>query len=310
MNILKRIVSFSALLALILGNAPVFAATFADESMSREFDSLFSGRNALFQLTTESRASIAMRVKWTGDSDDYTTAPTVTVAAGGDMTFNIDAAVDPEIGYTTEVTVLGIIDLSTPAAGVDTYGELEDIINATDTWECLLVDAMRSDLTNNTLYTRAETTTGLEDAEGLPLYFDQAIATNTAEDFVFSLSIGPEWMPVEYFGGTALTERIMDPTDSSATTYRAQLNSIDANGTLASGASYVEVWFVHGATEVLVYSDVGSATTVAYSEDFKGTSSDPIIAPAGWKIVVRYCSDTAGFSAGNMQINGKIWGSN
>lgn len=301
---MKRVMIILVLLFALTG--PSFAETYSSW-MERRALGISMHRNAEFQSTTERAASEGIRIKWVGD-DDYTTAPSVTVAAGGDITFQVDGAVDPDIGWTTEATELGVLDLSTPDSTIDTIGEMVDIINASSNWEALIVDAMRSDSTNNTFYTKSETSTGLSNSEGIPLYLDAAVALDSGSDYAFTLSIGPEWTPEEIISGTDLLERIMDPTSSLVQDWQAELHSISANGTFASGSSWVDVYFVNkDGTELKVWCDSGAATTVAYSYDFLTSSREPLVAPKGWKIVVRYRSDTAALSAGYLHIAGKIY---
>jgi len=117
-------------------------------------------------LASDTAGCVAMLLKYVGTEN----SATVAVAAGGDMTFEVSAAAD------TTVNTTGSIDLSTPAAAVDTYGELVDIINASANWTAVLVDVLRSDLTDNTLYT--QTTVQCTKAEGVPLYLDSAVAAS------------------------------------------------------------------------------------------------------------------------------------
>jgi len=302
---MKRIYTLLALLVVSLLTADAFAATVYENDLAR-LEGTPIARYGSFQSTTAKGACVAMRLKWVGD-DDYTTAPSVTVASGGDVTLKVDGAVDPDTGWTTEATELGVFDLSTPHASIDTYGELRDIINASNNWQCILVDALPSDLTNNTLYTRSETSTGLLDQEGLPLFLDSGVVMNAAGDYIYSLSIGPEELPEELLNRPSLLDRVMDPPGTSPRSFRAELYEIDANGTFSSGAAYVEVWAVKGDTEVKLWHSVGSATTVAFAKYFVTNGGLPIRAPIGYKLVVRYVSDTAALSAGFLSVNGLIY---
>ena len=98
----------------------------------------------------------------------------VTVAAGGDVTLGGDN-VD---GTTTLYT----IDLSTPAAGFDTFGELEAYINNSTAghFRCYLVGVRPETITDNNLITLAAThlktgATAAVYANGLTLYGDPAV---------------------------------------------------------------------------------------------------------------------------------------
>lgn len=91
-------------------------------------------------------ASTCFLVKYRGTTVGK---PTVEVAAGGDMTFKIAGAADTTTGSPS---LDGVFDLSTPAAAVDTVGELVNLINTTGSnWVAVLVSCLASDLTNNTM---------------------------------------------------------------------------------------------------------------------------------------------------------------
>jgi hypothetical protein len=90
----------------------------------------------------------------------------ITVAAGGDITIHAD---DVDGATTTYCT----IDLSTPAAAVDTYGELEDVINGYEDLRCFLIGVLPSQSTDNTLDTLASTS--IRTTNGLTLYSDEAL---------------------------------------------------------------------------------------------------------------------------------------
>lgn len=98
----------------------------------------------------------------------------ITVAAGGDITLGGDN-VD---GTTTLYT----IDLSTPAAGIDTFGELKDSINGSTGghFRCYPLGVLPSESTDNTLaalsatHLKGSAAAGVAE-NGLTLYIDQAV---------------------------------------------------------------------------------------------------------------------------------------
>ena len=103
---------------------------------------------------------------------------TVAVAAGGDMAFTTD-------GSTADTTVngTGSIDLSTPAAGLDTMGELMDIINQSDNWAMVLLGARRASFTNNCILTVAAVDLSTQAKKDTGHYFfqDPAVVDGTSE---------------------------------------------------------------------------------------------------------------------------------
>jgi hypothetical protein len=111
------------------------------------------------------------------------TFASVAVAAGGDMTFKADdtdglTTVDPNIGCASGAqTALGIIDLSTPNAIIDTMGELVNWINqyGAGNWRAFLIGMLPSQKTDNTLVTLTESNgLAVTGDNGLTLYFDPA----------------------------------------------------------------------------------------------------------------------------------------
>jgi hypothetical protein len=102
--------------------------------------------------TSISAQEAAILIKYVGT----TTAgiPTVTVAAGGDITLEIAGVADATTGSPT---LNGIFDLSTPAAAVDTVGELVTLINTTGSnWRAVLTSGLTGDTTDNTFITLVE----------------------------------------------------------------------------------------------------------------------------------------------------------
>lgn len=115
----------------------------------------------------------------------------VAVSAAGDMTFYADdvngtTTVDPDIGIdgSGAATATGVVDLSTPHASMNTFGELAAHINKQANWRCFLIGVLNSESTDNTLATlsTAQLKTGAAAgvaANGLTLYLDQAVLLDT-----------------------------------------------------------------------------------------------------------------------------------
>lgn len=105
------------------------------------------------------------------------------VAAGGDITLFADdtdgeTTVDPLAGHASgAATTDGVIDLSTPNAAVDTYGELCDVINTFTNWRCFMIGVHADWLTDNTLDTLAVGSSHTcRSANGLTIYLDEEAA--------------------------------------------------------------------------------------------------------------------------------------
>jgi len=92
---------------------------------------------------------VAMIVQYFGDE----ASATVAVAAGGDVTFQVDAAADDGFECPVSGDLGGIMDVSDGEC--DTFGEFVDLINAdvNGDWKAVLVGALRTDSTDNTLIT-------------------------------------------------------------------------------------------------------------------------------------------------------------
>lgn len=129
---------------------------------------------------TADDTDVAMIVKYIGSS----ASADVAVAAGGDLTFRDNAVADATFECPVSGALGGIIDVSDAAC--DTMGEVVDIVNASANWRVVLIDALRSDSSNDTIKTisATEATT----AKGLVLNFDTDVA------FMVSVSL----LPFEY----------------------------------------------------------------------------------------------------------------
>jgi hypothetical protein len=136
----------------------------------------FAQQSVSKHVTSDTAGTVAMLVKYVGASVSATTD--VAVAAGGDMTFRVAGAADTAVNTVAAGSLCGAtpgtLDLSSPAATCNSMGEVVDVINASGTWIAVLVDSVRTDLTDNILQTRS-VTAGV-DARGVPLYIDSSVA--------------------------------------------------------------------------------------------------------------------------------------
>lgn len=106
---------------------------------------------------------------------------TVTVAAAtGDITLKTGPVGGSAADTTTECPVSGalggVIDVSDAAC--NTLGEVVDAINASPNWRAVIVDGLRSDSSDNTLNTLAETSAS--SAKGLAIPKDTTVALNVS----------------------------------------------------------------------------------------------------------------------------------
>lgn len=129
----------------------------------------------------------AMQIQYVGDKD----FATVEVEAAGDMLFKADdtngtTTVDPDIGIDNsgDPTALGVVDLSTPHASMNTFGELERHINSMANWRCFLIGVLRDQNTDNKLDTRAAVS--IRTDNGVTLFVDEETSGNLDQGFAIT----------------------------------------------------------------------------------------------------------------------------
>lgn len=236
----------------------------------------------MYNETTQTLTAIILQYIGPEDSG------TVAVAAGGDMTFKHgdvgSEAVDSGIGSS------GVLDLSTPAAGLDTMGELVDTINASANWRAILVGARRSDSTDNTLAALSEsqakvsTLSGRYRSAGLYIYMDEQV----------SLKCGFSITNKRYTGiYTASSQKALG--DAQDAGYQNELAALSLKSTYGSGTSAYSVYLINDATneEILLFSAAGGATTVAASLNLVSTYGSAYKAPIGYRIFVQLVNSAA-----------------
>jgi hypothetical protein len=126
-------------------------------------------------ISSDTAGSVAMIVKYIGTGSNATVA---VDAATGDIEFKVAAAADNLNIDTGSVCAGGVAaSLDVSDAQCDTFGEVVDLINASTHWRAVLVGALRTDTTNNTLTTIGATQATR--ADGLALYFDSAVSLTT-----------------------------------------------------------------------------------------------------------------------------------
>lgn len=262
--------------------------------------------------------SIAFRLKYLGASSD---GATVAIAAGGDMAFTTN-------GTTADSAVSsdGTIDLSTPAAGENTIGEVCDVINASGTWACVLVDVRPSVATDNTLSTLAETSTttglsatynldgnGVFDVEGLPVTID------TSDIAELTVGLTPAWYVNELLtvDNDDLLNRNPIPVSATASQWRAELYFARAQATYTTGAPDFEVYLAEqnadgtwgGAAEIQLVSETGAASATSITLSIADMNTDaPLRTGRGQMLFVTYDDDTtADTTAGYVDVLGLVW---
>ena len=227
--------------------------------------------------------------------------PTVEVAAGGDMTFKIATVADTTTGSASN----GIFDLSTPAAGDDTMGELVQKINSQGSnWRGVLVGCLASDLTDNALALLSATDAAAP--KGVPIYRD---VTSVSATSIFSaqaalLPPGAD-TDIRFFlsgspvGNTTGSSKVnTNPFAHTQARVQNIREKITSTGTIALfeilGVTRTYSGGTSGGNTITetvrsLYSVTGGATTVELAKDF---NTGPIVAAPGEMIVVRQRTGT------------------
>lgn len=198
----------------------------------------------------------------------------VAVASGGDMAFKAD---DTD-GITTadaNVNTTGAIDLSTPAAGVDTTGEVVDLINASTGgyWLCMLNGGLRADATDNALFTLAAAA-GAELAAGVGIMADEGVAP--------------------YRCGFSITNRKFTAVGAWSNDI-GYLNKLDAFSVkvTSTGGFTVNIYDIYdGATPTTLQNELSKtllwtenqASNTALTTNFKATYGEPLQAAIGHRL--------------------------
>ena len=222
----------------------------------------------------------------------------VAIASGGDMTLTADdvdgittvhstAGID---GAGAKVTT-GVIDLSTPHASVDTFGELNDYINALPDFRSFLIGVLPSQLTNNKLAALSACATGYN---GPTLFADAAVVA-LDQGFAFT---NDKFLYRPKQSGVA--------RDSGRTTNELCTNGLQflhVNLT-AVGDSNIEIYAIDDdlKTEVLLW-DNATATAVAEEHGATAPETGFIQAPEGKKLLV-YFDNAAANSAADVHAIG------
>lgn len=248
-------------------------------------------------VSSDTAGSVAMLIKYIGTAAASATTD-VAVAAGGDMTFRVAGVASTTInsGAVCGVTA-GTLDLSTPAGTCDTLGEVVDVINATADWRAVLVGALRTDSSDNTLTTFA--VASAMRAEGLPLYFDSAVSLTTSIALIpdncrtdIRCFMSPRGLLKENpNGGTQTDVRWIEGYSTFATTGTFNVYSVKESNKAGTGSSVIST----------LHSEVTGATGT--NKQLSQFQNYPLIGKPHEKVIVRI-TDTGASSAFNLHAYG------
>jgi hypothetical protein len=219
-------------------------------------------------------------------------------------------AADTTVGIPT---LNGTIDVSN-AAG-NTFGEVAANINASENWECTLVDVLPGWSTINTLATLAATSTGLLTREGLGLILDAAETDVLygSSTWIVPVSIGYEGLIGLVQG--RLTQKLADsltnPTQNHAPIKQVTFEKIIETVTIASGAAadtFLEVWKLatDGTASLVFGPKTTAATTVQFEYPANGLKENIVTLQPGERLIVLIKSAVAEITAANVNVQGFI----
>ncbi len=238
------------------------------------------------------------------------TGGTVTVdAASGDLTLSTGpvggSAVDTTLECPVSAPLGGVIDVSNAAC--DTLGEVVDIINGSANWRAVILDGVRSDSSNNTLITLAET--AANGVDGLGLLADSVVSLNITRALVPDEARKIGFYLDRRNPGTGSSNRF-SPNPFINT--RAAFFRLQANFT-GTGASSVKILSsrdtlsqgtVAGSAVIKTeYQETGAATTVDFTLDF---SEVGFFGPKDARLLVRYDAATT-FTAGKLFASAQLF---
>lgn len=287
-NILKFALALTAAVALaapVAAQSPVFFTT--------PVDSVAGVENA----TTGD--STCILVKYVGSTAGK---PTVEAAAGGDLTFKIAGSADTTTGSPS---LNGVFDLSTPAAAVDTMGELVTLINTTGSnWKAVLVNCLASDLTDNAIFTLSATDAS---APAGVSFFREATSASASSVFTAQAALLPAdaygdahtnirfWLTGSPVGNTTGSAKVNpDPFAGWQTFVQHIRENITSSGTVAL-FEILGVKRTYDSTGKVsdtvrrIYAETGANTTVEKVVNFH---NGPVVLAPGEIAVVRQSTGT------------------
>lgn len=212
----------------------------------------------------------------------------VAVGAGGDITFLSGTCGALVADTTLECPVSGalggVFDLSTPAAGCDTWGEVTDLINASGSWMFIPIGVLRSDATDNVAITLSETQNVMA-AKGVALLKDDTVALNVtiqlggSDDDIqtYTKQQGASHNHTFNVNNWANTStRVIDVVGTVTTAGAATVAIICSKSTFAPQTG---AWTETART---IFSQAGGASTVEFTKTYPYLECDP-----GEKLLVR-----------------------
>lgn len=242
-------------------------------------------RDVAFSVSDDN--DIAMLIRYTGSEE----SGLVEVAADGNLVFTIgDLSAE---AADTNVSTDGTIDVS--GGSEDTLGEIVDIINATDDWEAVLVDAVRSDSANDTLL----------DAGPSQAKTPEGLAINWDTDVVYSLQrlIAPDALRTDI--RSYLVNGTVNQTFPFVGT-RGAVRYLSGLSTYGSGNSVFQLISTDdNGTDSVVFSKAAGATTVD-ADGIALTTEGEYVGNRSERLVARL-DNSAAMATATLRGNGRLF---
>lgn len=238
--------------------------------------------------------AVGLLVRYTGSQESGTVEVAVTT---GDITFKVGAlgaeAADTAVGLPTKN---GIYDVSNAAA--DTFDEIVADINASGTWQAVLVDIPGGLSSNAALVTKSATQA--KTPKGVQLLTDTSQIFYTgrliAPD-VFRSDIRVHDVDYEFLQKGSGVKKVADGNVYKNT--RGVLVRARAVSTYATGTSQLRVY----SNNQIVWQEDGGATTAEKKFDF---SQDPVYSAASGEVLRVVLFNSAAMSSSGLHGQGAL----
>jgi len=250
----------------------------------------YTAKGPIAGTSTVVDTDVALYVQYVGTA---TTKPTIQVSSAGDIQFEVAGVVDATVACP-EAGVTGIIDVSD--GDCDTMIEVVNAINkGGSNWRAVLVSALGTDSSNDSLATLSETDTNVR--IGAPLYYDTNFAGSTP---VVTALVTPVYNPADgsfffqgpggglnvnpFRGATSFLSGVSEKKTSTGTIAATVVYGVfrEYRGNPTSGFDLYEVIRT-------VWSQTGGATATQATLDF---SNFPLVSTPGEAFLARIGSST------------------
>lgn len=273
-NLITRLGITSLGLGALMLLAGVLGSTFPTPVSADNYGYLtnFIRQEPAGKAITAVSTDVTLLIKYVGAQSG-----TVTVAAGGDITFKEGLAGAETASTSFECPVSGALGgvITVANAACDTLGEVVDTINGACTgcvstnWRAVILSGLRSDSSNDTLAALSETAATAAGGIGLlndnAVSFNNTIALTDCRDFTCgyvtrgSVTAAPPMVENPWKGRKIVVWKDVATTTFGSGTSTFQIIDVDVHNKAGE---------VGSETATTLYSVAGGATTVAGTNDF------------------------------------------